>query len=71
MMIFSAIGISNFSIESMSMDFELGAINSFREVFNGTRMDGCFFHFSQNLFKRVKKYGLVGFYNKDELFRKA
>lgn len=40
-------------------DFELAMINAFSHEFKGASQVGCFFHFSQNLWKKVQKSGLV------------
>ena len=36
-------------------DFELGAINSIISLFGGTNIFGCYFHFTQNLWKNMQK----------------
>ncbi|CAF1062509.1 unnamed protein product, partial [Didymodactylos carnosus] len=41
---------------SISIDFEKAAIN---DVFPQTLVKGCHFHYAQNVWEKVKKYGLV------------
>ena len=54
---------------SMNMDYERAAINSANTVFAGSEVSGCFFHLSQNIYKRVQNNGLVNMYRDDENFR--
>ena len=44
--------------ENVITDFELGAINAFRQTFPNARQVACFFHFSQNVYRRVQRAGL-------------
>lgn len=46
---------------SLNCDFELAVINAFRKVFRRAEVKiyGCFFHFSQALFRRVQTRGHV------------
>ena len=37
----------------ISVDFEQAAINAFRANFPVTTIDGCFFHFSQNIYRKI------------------
>ncbi|KII64465.1 hypothetical protein RF11_03872 [Thelohanellus kitauei] len=46
----------NFS-SSMS-DFESASINSFKEHFPNCRSSGCFFHFTQNIWRKIQSCGL-------------
>lgn len=45
-------------------DFERAAINAIGAVFPDCRRQGCFFHLTQNFFKRVQSSGLSGGYVK-------
>ena len=38
-------------------DFEDGAIQAMREVFVATELNGCLFHFTQNIWRRVQQSG--------------
>ncbi|CAF4465177.1 unnamed protein product, partial [Didymodactylos carnosus] len=44
---------------SVLIDFEQGAINAINYVFPQALVKGCHFHFAQNVWKKLKKYGLV------------
>lgn len=48
-------------------DFELAMINAFRHEFKDAVQVGCFFHFSQNLWKIVQKSGLVSLFSSQGL----
>ncbi|CAF1635216.1 unnamed protein product, partial [Didymodactylos carnosus] len=48
--------------------FEQGALNAFEAVFPGIDVKLCHFHFGQNIWKRIQKYGLVKLY-KDKQIR--
>ena len=37
--------------------FEIGLINSIKEVFKNARLVGCYFHFLQSLVRNAKKLG--------------
>ena len=52
----------------ISIDFEQAAINAFRATFPVTAIDGCFFHFSQNIYRKVQSEGLQHQYIADETF---
>jgi hypothetical protein len=47
-------------------DFELAAINSFRDNFEGIESKGCMFHFCQSLMKKMNNLGLKSDYENDE-----
>ena len=51
---------------NMIMDFEIGAINSFRSLWPFTEVKGCFFHLSQNIWRKVQELGLQADYIQDE-----
>ena len=51
-------------------DFELGAINTFKEIYPNVRQSGCHFHLSQNIQKQVKLHELSQLYENDDDFRK-
>ncbi|KAG0436025.1 hypothetical protein DMUE_4422, partial [Dictyocoela muelleri] len=43
----------------ISIYFEMASFVSFKEVFPDSKVNGCFFHFSQLLFKKIQKLGMV------------
>ncbi|XP_062558147.1 uncharacterized protein LOC134223025 [Armigeres subalbatus] len=47
-------------------DFERAAINAIGNVFPDCKRQGCFFHLTQNFFKRIQNCGLLGVYSKNE-----
>ena len=48
------------------MDFEKAAINSFQAIWPLTEVKGCFFHFTQNIWRKVQEFGLQADYVQDE-----
>ena len=50
----------------MLMDFELAAINSFQHTWPATMVKGCFFHLTQNLWRKVQATGMQPAYCQDE-----
>ena len=49
-------------------DFEQAAMNSARNVFVGVHETGCFFHLSQNIWKKNQQNGLAVLYETDDEF---
>jgi hypothetical protein len=43
-------------------DFEKAAVNVFTEEFPNSRLQGCFFHFSQAIYRHVQSAGLQASY---------
>ncbi|XP_031334003.1 uncharacterized protein LOC116182551 [Photinus pyralis] len=52
----------------ISCDYELSAINAFKNAFPGVTMHGCFFHLTKNLKKHLSILGLLHRYNTDAEF---
>ncbi|XP_048238999.1 uncharacterized protein LOC124150077 [Haliotis rufescens] len=52
------------------LDFERAAHNAVTDVFPGTLVRGCFFHFTQCIWRSVQKEGLVMAYKEDEEVKK-
>ena len=50
----------------MLLDFEKAAINSFEEVWPDTLVRCCFFHLTQNIWRKVQAAGMQADYNHDE-----
>ena len=42
----------------LTCDFEIAAIEPFRNNFSEAQVKTCFFHYSQNLWKKMQKYSL-------------
>lgn len=38
----------------VTVDFELAAVNAIRGCFSEAQINGCYFHFSNNLFEKIK-----------------
>ena len=51
-------------IKTASMDFEVGEINAWKEVFPSISIHLCNFHFNQNIFKPIVRVGLKTAYQK-------
>lgn len=47
-------------------DFETGLRSAFQEVYPLARLSGCWFHFSQNIIKKIRKLGLMRAYVANE-----
>ncbi|CAF0808410.1 unnamed protein product [Brachionus calyciflorus] len=51
---------------SFTCGFEKAFINACVKIFPGMNVFGCFFHYKQNLFRKIQELGLVESYNNDE-----
>ena len=51
---------------SMIMDFENAAINAFQMEWPKTTVKGCYFHFTQNVWRKIQELGLQTDYMNDE-----
>ena len=56
---------------SISVDFEKAVFKAAFKIFPCIKVYGCFFHLSQNLYKRVIKYQFIIYFNSDESFRNS
>ena len=43
-------------------DFEIGAMNAFKEVFPNTTIKGCHFHYTQAIWRNIQENGLCAWY---------
>ncbi|KAH9363202.1 hypothetical protein HPB48_003865 [Haemaphysalis longicornis] len=55
-------------VEVVHTDFEIAAINVIGATVPGARIQGCFFHLSQAVYRKVCSSGHQGRYNTDEEF---
>lgn len=55
----------NLNPTTVLIDFELAIKNALETVFPGVIVSGCFFHFSQNIWRRVQASGLQERYQED------
>jgi len=54
--------------ERVITDFELAAMNGFSQEYPNVQQRGCFFHFSQNVYRRIQRAGLQAEYVDDADF---
>ena len=59
---------NNLQPKSIMIDFERAMINSIATVFPNAEINGCFFHLSQNIYKKIQEFGLSQLYNTDANF---
>ena len=53
---------------TVTIDFEIAAINAVNESFPGVVINGCFYHLAQNVYRKVQSAGLQERYRIDEDF---
>ena len=51
---------------NLMVDFEIAILNAIDTSFPGTSKKGCFFHFSQAIFRKIQSLGLQNRYKDDE-----
>ncbi|XP_025407409.1 uncharacterized protein LOC112681362 [Sipha flava] len=56
------------SSETIMVDFEKAAMNAISKYFPGTKIRGCFFHFTQSVWRHVQQTGLQQQYIEDSEF---
>ena len=56
---------------SIMMDFEMACINSVGDNFPDTEIKGCFFHFSQAIYRKILEFGYAVQYCEDKDFNLA
>jgi len=44
--------------ERVITDFKIAAMNGFSQEYPNVQQSGCFFHFSQNVYRRIQRAGL-------------
>ena len=50
------------------VDFEIASINAFSQYFHTTKVQGCFFHLCQNVWRKVQQLGIGARYMQDPEF---
>ncbi|KAG0435670.1 hypothetical protein DMUE_4608, partial [Dictyocoela muelleri] len=63
--------IPNSALKYVSIDFEMSAFLDIRKVFSETQIFGCFFNFTQSLFRRIQKIGISNEFRKNCFLRQA
>ncbi|KAE9528681.1 hypothetical protein AGLY_012256, partial [Aphis glycines] len=58
----------NLQPKSIVMDFEQAFIKSFKELYSDVTIHGCFFHFTQCLWRKLQSCGLKNRYSTDVIF---
>ena len=58
----------NLNPTTVLIDFELAIKNSFETVFPGVQVKGCYFHFTQNIWRKIQANGLQERYQQDVQF---
>ena len=56
----------NFQPQTFQIDFELGMLAAIQEQFPTSRVRGCYFHYTQCIWRKVQELGLVKYYKKDK-----
>ena len=54
---------------TITCDFELGFIRACEVVFPESRIQGCFFHFMQSMWRHIKDIGLCTIYRNSTIHR--
>lgn len=57
-----------FNPTDFTIDFEMATLNAVKRNFPLSEVHGCFFHFSQNIWRHIQNVGLQNVYNNDEDF---
>jgi hypothetical protein len=55
--------------QSILIDFEMATYNAFSKDFPAAKIKGCTFHFGQNIWRQIKKKGLIPLSNDEEARR--
>uniref|UniRef100_H2XX57 MULE transposase domain-containing protein n=1 Tax=Ciona intestinalis TaxID=7719 RepID=H2XX57_CIOIN len=53
---------NNLNPKSVLVDFEKASINALEEVFTASQIQGCLFHLSQSVFRKIQQLGLQQLY---------
>jgi hypothetical protein len=51
------------------MDFEQAPIVAYHEIFEETKLNGCIFHLSQLIWRKVQSCGFVGLYIQTQILK--
>lgn len=63
--------IPEWAPETVNADFEAAVIEAINTVFPAAEFHGCFFHFSQSLWRKVQNLGLANEYNTSQEVRES
>ena len=54
----------------MKLDYEVAAIQALKSIFPSCKISGCFYHFTQYLWKKIQELGLAVDYKNNEEVRR-
>ncbi|KAG0422282.1 hypothetical protein DMUE_6224, partial [Dictyocoela muelleri] len=63
--------MENENIYKITFDFEMSALMALKDVFPDSIVNGCFFHFTQLLFRSIQRLVLVGEYKRNANMREV
>ncbi|CAF2121883.1 unnamed protein product [Rotaria magnacalcarata] len=52
--------------KSAYLDFEIGTINALEKIFSNVSIHGCWFHYTQSIYRNIQKIGLSTLYEQNE-----
>ncbi|KAG0439667.1 hypothetical protein DMUE_2277 [Dictyocoela muelleri] len=55
----------------ITIDFEMSSFTAYKEIFVETKIVGCFFHFTKNIYKKIQAPGITSEYMTNIMFRKC
>ena len=55
----------NLNPVTIMVDFEQAMINSVHQVLPNTQVKGCFYHLSQNVYRKIQEHGLQQWYQEE------
>jgi hypothetical protein len=61
--------IFNLNPKNIISDFEIGLINATKKIWQCTINNGCFFHFSQAVWRNIQSFKLVEEYKNNQIFK--
>lgn len=62
---------NNYTPDNITIDFEMAAFLAIKEIYPQTQIMGCFFHFTQILYRKIQNNGQMNEYKRNPFFREA